>query len=182
MRFTNTLRVALRALRRNILRSVLTALGIIIGIGAVVTIVSFGNGAKAMIEANVAALGTNIVTVFPGSFTQGGMRSGFGFSLTLTPEDAEAIANEVPNVEGVSPEVNDRNQVLANGLNWNTQVNGESPDYPFIRSWTVAQGAMFSDQDVKSIAKVCVVGQTIVDQLFADENPIGQTLRIRNIP
>src|SRR5947199_1489367 len=117
MRFTNVIRVALRALRRNLLRSVLTALGIIIGIGAVVTIVSIGNGAKAQIEANVAALGTNIVTVFPGSFTQGGMRSGFGFSLTLTVDDAEAIQNEVANIDGISPEVNDRNQVLANGLN-----------------------------------------------------------------
>src|SRR4051812_6710301 len=182
MRFTNTLRVALRALRRNILRSVLTALGIIIGIGAVVTIVSIGNGAKAQIEANVAALGTNIVTVFPGSFTQGGMRSGFGFSLTLTVEDAEAIATEVPDIDGVSPEVNDRNQVLANGLNWNTQVNGESPDYPFIRSWPVQEGAMFSDQDVKSLAKVCVLGKTVAEQLFPGEDPVGQTLRIRNIP
>src|ERR1043166_2167456 len=115
MRFTNIIRVALRALRRNILRSVLTALGIIIGIAAVVTIVSFGNGAKAMIEANVASLGTNIVTVFPGSFTSGGVRGGFGSFLSLTIDDATAIQNEISDIDGVSPEVRARQQVLANG-------------------------------------------------------------------
>jgi putative ABC transport system permease protein len=182
MRFTNIIRVAIRALRRNILRSVLTALGIIIGIGAVVTIVSIGNGAKAQIEANVAALGTNIVTVFPNFFSAGGVRSGFGGALSLTPEDADAIRNEVPDVEGVSPEIRDRSQVLANGQNWNTQVMGESPDYPYIRSWPIDAGTMFSDQDVKSLGKVCVVGKTIVAQLFPDQDPLGQTLRIRNLP
>ncbi|HVS52297.1 MAG TPA: ABC transporter permease [Opitutaceae bacterium] len=182
MRLTNIFRVALRALSRNIMRSVLTALGIIIGIGAVVTIVSFGNGAKAMIEANVASLGTNIVTVFPGSFTTGGVRGGFGSFLSLTPEDATAIQQEVGDIDGVSAEIRGRAQVLANGLNWQTSINGESPDYSFIRNWPVAEGAMFSDQDVKSIAKVCVVGKTIVDQLYPDQDPIGQTLRIRNIP
>ncbi len=182
MRFTNTLFVALRALRRNTMRSILTSLGIIIGIAAVITTVSMGTGAKAQVEAQVASLGQNIITVFPGSFTQGGMRSGFGGATTLTAEDAEAIAAEVPDVDGVSPEVNDRNQVLANGLNWNTSVKGESPDYPYIRSWPIAQGAMFSDQDIKSLGKVCVVGKTVVDQLFPDQDPIGQTLRIRNLP
>src|SRR6478672_11701996 len=131
MRFTIIFLVALRALRRNTMRSILTALGIIIGIGAVITIVSMGNGAKARVEAQVAALGQNIITVYPGSFSSGGMRGGFGSSPTLTVEDADAIAAEVSDIDGVSPEVRDRNQVLANGLNWNTSINGESPDYPY---------------------------------------------------
>lgn len=182
MRFTTIFRVALRALCRNVMRSVLTALGIIIGIGAVITTVSMGVGARAQVEAQVAALGTNIVTVFPSFFMAGGVRSGFGGAPTLTAEDAEAIQNEVPDVEAVSPEVRDRSQILANGQNWNTQVLGESPDYPVIRSWPIAEGAMFTDQDVKSLGKVCVIGKTIVDQLFPDQQALGQTLRIRNLP
>ena len=182
MRFSNTLRVALRALRRNTLRSILTALGIIIGVGAVITMVSIGNGAKAQVEAQVASLGQNLITVMPGSFSSGGMRGGFGSSATLTPEDAEAIANEVPGVDGLSPEVRDRNQILANGLNWNTNVNGVGPDYVYVRNWPIASGAMFTDQDVKSLAKVCVIGRTVADQVFPNEDPIGQTLRIRNLP
>jgi putative ABC transport system permease protein len=182
MRFTNTIRIALRALRRNTMRSVLTALGIIIGIGAVITTVAMGSGAKAQVEAQVAALGQNVIQVWPFSMTQGGMRGGFGSAQTLTAEDAEAIANEVENIDGVSPEINDRAQVLANGLNWNTSVKGESPDYPYIRSWPIAQGSMFGEQDVKTLAKVCVIGKTVADQLYPNEDPIGQTLRIRNLP
>jgi putative ABC transport system permease protein len=182
MRFTNTLRVALRALRRNTMRSILTALGIIIGVGAVITMVSIGNGAKAQVEAQVAALGQNVITVFPGSFSQGGMRSGFGFSPTLFPEDNDAIAKDVANVDGISPEVYDRNQVLANGLNWNTTIRGVSEDYPYIRTWPIAQGAMFGEQEVKSLAKVAVIGKTVADQLFPNEDPVGQNLRIRNLP
>ena len=182
MRFTIIFLVALRALRRNTMRSILTALGIIIGIGAVITIVSMGNGAKARVEAQVAALGQNIITVYPGSFSSGGMRGGFGSSATLTVQDAEAILAEVSDIDGVSPEVRDRQQVLANGLNWNTSINGESPDYPYIKNWNVVQGAMFTDQDVKSLAKVAVIGRTVADQLFPNEDPIGQTLRIRNLP
>ena len=180
MRFTTVFRVALRALRRNTMRSILTALGIIIGIGAVITIVSMGNGAKARVEAQVAALGQNIITVYPGSFSSGGMRGGFGSAPTLTVEDAEAIAAEVDDIDGVSPEVRDRNQVLANGLNWSTNINGESPDYPYIKNWNIVQGAMFTEQDVKSLAKVAVIGKTVADQLFPNEDPVGQTLRIRN--
>jgi putative ABC transport system permease protein len=182
MRFTNIIRVALRALRRNTMRSILTALGIIIGVGAVITMVSIGNGAKAQVEAQVASLGQNIITVFPNFFNSGGVRSGFGGALSLTPEDATAIQTNVADVDAVSPEIRDRSQVLANGQNWNTQIYGESPDYPQIRSWPVAQGAMFTEQDVKSIAKVCVIGSTIVTELFPDEDPIGKTLRIRNLP
>ena len=182
MRFFTTFLVALRALRRNTMRSILTALGIIIGIGAVITTVSMGNGAKARVEAQVASLGQNIITVYPGSFSSGGMRGGFGSSTTLTAEDADAIMAEVADIEGVSPEVRDRNQVLANGLNWNTSINGESPDYPQIKNWRIVSGSMFTEQDVKSLAKVAIIGKTVADQLFPNEDPIGQTLRIRNLP
>jgi putative ABC transport system permease protein len=182
MRVINTIKVALRALRRNKMRSILTALGIIIGVAAVIAMVSIGNGAKAQVEAQVASLGENVITIFPGSFTSGGMRGGWGSMSTLSIADADAIQGEVANVFGVSPEVRDRSQVLANGLNWNTMIMGESPDYALIRSWPVAEGAMFSDQDVRSVAKVAVLGKTVVDQLFPDGDPLGQTIRIRNIP
>ena len=182
MRIGSTIIIALRALRRNKLRSILTALGIIIGVGAVIAMVSIGNGAKAQVEAQVANLGQNVVSVFSGSFTGGGARGGWGSAPTLSVDDAVAIAAEINNIVGVSPEVRDRNQILANGLNWNTQVLGESPDYPDIRSWKIAEGSMFTDQDVRSIGKVAVIGKTVADQLFPDGEPIGQTIRIRNIP
>ena len=182
MRVFNTIKVALRALRRNTMRSILTALGIIIGVGAVIAMVSIGNGAKSQVEAQVASLGENVITVFPGSFTTGGMRSGWGSASTLTVDDADAIKREVANVLGVTAEMRDRAQVLANGLNWNTQIMGESPDYPSIRSWPMAEGAIFTDQDVRSVAKVAVLGKTVVDQLFSDGDPLGKTVRIRNIP
>jgi putative ABC transport system permease protein len=182
MRAVNTVTVSLRALRRNKMRSILTALGIIIGVGAVIAMVSIGNGAKAQVEAQVASLGQDVIVIFPGSFTSGGMRGGWGSASTLTVDEAEAIKREVPNVFGVSPEARDRAQVLANGLNWNTLVMGESPDYSAVRSWPIAEGAMFTDQDVRSVAKVAVVGRTVADQLFPDGDPVGKTIRIRNIP
>ncbi len=182
MRVASTILIALRALRRNKLRSILTALGIIIGVGAVIAMVSIGNGAKAQVEAQVASLGQNVITVFSGNFTSGGTRGGWGSAPSLTVEDALAIGAELPNVAGVSPEVRDRNQILANGLNWNTQVLGESPDYPEIRSWKISSGAIFTAQDVRSVAKVAVIGKTVADQLFPNEDAVGQTIRIRNIP
>jgi putative ABC transport system permease protein len=182
VRFRSTLIIALRALRRNKLRSILTALGIIIGVGAFIAMVSIGNGAKSQIEAQIASLGQNVVTVFSGNFTAGGARGGWGSAPTLTPDDAAAIAAEVSNIAGVSPEVRDRAQILANGLNWNTQVLGTGPDYPEIRSWKIEHGTIFNDQDVRSVAKVAVIGKTVADQLFPDQDPIGQTIRIRNIP
>jgi putative ABC transport system permease protein len=182
MRFTNIIKVALRALRRNILRSILTALGIIIGIAAVIAVVSIGNGAKSQVEASIASLGQNIVTVFPGNFTAGGVRGGFGSASSLTVEDAEAIMREVSGIVAVSPEMNDRSQVLANGLNWNTQIRGEDISYLDIRIWGIAEGEMFSELDVRSANKVCVIGRTLANQLFPDSDPIGQSVRIRNIP
>jgi len=120
--------------------------------------------------------------VMSGNFTSGAMRGGWGSVTTLTVDDAAAIQQEVANVVGVSPEVRDRNQILANGLNWNTQVMGESPDYPAIRNWTMASGTIFTDQDVRSLAKVAVIGKTVADQLFPNQDPVGQTVRVRSIP
>ena len=182
MRFLSTIKVALRALRRNILRSILTALGIIIGIAAVIAVVSIGNGAKAQVEASIASLGQNIISVFPGNFTAGGVRGGFGTASSLTVEDALAIRNEIAGVANLSPEMRDRQQVLANGLNWSTQIQGEDISYLEIRTWPIGEGDMFTEADVRGAAKVCVVGKTVVDQLFSGGDPIGQTLRIRNIP
>ncbi len=182
MRILSTIKVSLRALRRNALRSVLTALGIIIGVAAVIAMVSIGNGAKAQVESSIASLGQNIVSVFPGNFTNGGVRGGFGTASTLTVEDASAIRNEVTGVVNLSPEMRDRAQILANGLNWNTQISGEDVSYLDIRIWSVVEGAMFSEADVRSAAKVCVIGKTVADQLFQGMDPLGQTLRIRNIP
>ncbi len=182
MRITNTIKVAIRALHRNKMRSLLTALGLIIGIGAVITMVSIGDGAKSQIQSQVASLGQNVITVFPGNFTSGGMRSGWGGASSLTVEDADAIAREVPGAVAVSCESRSREQVLANGLNWNTQVQGESPDYLQIRAWPPSDGGTFSEQDVRAMGKVAIIGRTVADQLFPQEDPLGQTLRIRNIP
>jgi putative ABC transport system permease protein len=181
MRIFASLRIAGRALRRNKMRSLLTMLGIIFGVGAVIGSVSLTSGATKQVEDQVSSLGESVITVFSGNFTSGGMRGGWGSAPTLTVEDTKAIAT-LPNVVGVSPEVRDREQVLANGLNWNTQVMGESPDYPQIRNWQIASGAMFEDQDVRSLAKSAVIGQTVADELFPDQNPVGQTVRIRNLP
>jgi len=178
----NVLKIAFRALRRNKLRSILTALGIIIGVGAVIAMIAIGNGAKARVESRIAAMGENVILIFPGSFRSGGMRSGWGGAATLTAADAEAVARQVPGVAAVSPEVRDRAQVFANGLNWNTQLMGESPDFAYIRNWRVAQGAMFTNRDVQSLAKVAVLGQTVVDELFPNQNPLGKLIRIRDIP
>jgi putative ABC transport system permease protein len=183
MRFINVIKIALRALRRSAMRSVLTALGIIIGVAAVIAMVSIGNGAKTQVESSIASLGQNIITVFPGNFSgAGGVRGGFGSASTLTVEDAMAIANEVSGVAAISPELTDRTQILANGLNWNTTVRGEDISYLDIRLWSLAEGEMFSELDVRSGNKVCVIGQTVAKQLFPDGDPIGQTVRLRNIP
>ena len=182
MRLFATIRLAVLALRRNKMRSLLTMLGIIIGVGSVIAAVSITTGATKQVEDKVSALGQNVITVFSGSFTGGGTRGGWGSAPTLTVEDAEAILREVPEILAVSPEVRDRNQVLANGLNWNTQILGESPSFPQIRNWNIASGDMFTDADVRSIAKTAVIGKTVADQLFPTIDPVGQTLRIRNIP
>src|SRR5688572_137442 len=137
MRLIATFLIALRALRRNLMRTLLTTLGMIIGVAAVIATISIGNGAKAQVEGQIASLGQNVISVFPGSSTAGGMRGGWGSMSTLSPEEAEMILNEIPGVAAVSCEVRDRQQVMGGGLNWNTQVQGESPDYLSVRSWAI---------------------------------------------
>src|SRR5262252_5855497 len=160
MRIAPTFNVAYRALRRNKMRSVLTALGIIIGVGAVIAMVGIGNGAKAQVEAQIASLGENVILIFSGSTTSSGIRTGWGGAGTLKIEDAEAIRREVPGVIGVSEEVVSTTQVAAGNQNWFTRIFGESADYFDIRQWPLADGAPFTAQDVRSANKVCVIGRT----------------------
>jgi putative ABC transport system permease protein len=182
MRIAPTFHVAYRALRRNKMRSVLTALGIIIGVGAVIAMVGIGNGAKAQVEAQIASLGQNVILIFSGSTTSSGIRTGWGGAGTLKIEDAEAIRREVPGVIGVSEEVVSTTQVAAGNQNWFTRIFGESADYFDIRQWPLADGAPFTAQDVRSANKVCVIGRTTATQIYGNENPIGQILRIKNVP
>jgi putative ABC transport system permease protein len=182
MRIAPTFNVAYRALRRNKMRSVLTALGIIIGVGAVIAMVGIGNGAKAQVEAQIASLGENVILIFSGSTTSSGIRTGWGGAGTLKIEDAEAIRREVPGVIGVSEEVVSTSQVAAGNQNWFTRIYGESADYFDIRQWPLADGAPFTAQDVRSANKVCVIGRTTATQIYGNENPIGQILRIKNVP
>ncbi len=177
-----TLFIALRALRRNKLRSALTALGIIIGVAAVVAMVAVGNGAQASITKQVSALGENLLTVFAGSKRSGGVSSGQGSASTITLADVEAIAREVPDVVAVSPEVTAAAQAIANGRNWSTSVVGQSPEYLQIRDWKLAAGAMFTQREVRSAAKVAVIGSKTALELFGPLNPVGQSVRVKNIP
>jgi putative ABC transport system permease protein len=182
MRVESTFKIAFRALRRNKMRSVLTALGIIIGVGAVIAMVSIGNGAKAQVEQQIASLGENVILIFSGSVTSSGIRTGWGSAGTLKIEDAEAIRREVPGVIAVSEEVISTGQVSAGNQNWFTRIYGESPAYFDIRKWPLAEGASFTPQDVRSANKVCVIGRTTANQVFGSENPIGQVLRVKGVP
>jgi putative ABC transport system permease protein len=180
-RFLATIKIAGRALRRNKLRTLLTMLGMIIGVGAVIAMVGIGNGAKAQIEAQIAGMGQNVILVFSGSINRAGARSGF-FGASLTLEDAQAIKREIPGVTVISPEVRNQFQVAAGDQNWYTQILGESADYFDLRQWPIVEGVSFTEQDVRSANKVAVIGHTIADQLFPGEDPIGQVVRIRNVP
>ena len=178
MRYLAVIKIAFRALRRNKMRTVLTMLGIIIGVGAVIAMVALGRGAKAQVEARIAARGQNVIQVFSGSVNRSGVISGFGGAGTLTVDDALAIQNEVPGVLAVSPEVRSSAQITSGENNWSTQVMGEGVDYLIIRSWGIAAGAMFTDVDVRSAAKVCVLGKTTADKLFPDDDPVGKIIRV----
>src|SRR5438105_4708912 len=182
MSFLMILRVALKALNRNKMRTALTMLGMIIGVAAVITMVALGTGAQTSIEAQIQSAGTNMIMVNAGNFNQGGVRQGQGNASTLVPEDAAAI-RELPGIQYVASQSNTRGQLIAGNLNWNTQVQGTDVDMPLIRSWPTTDGAFFTAQDVTQAAKVAVLGSLLRDQLFpSDVNPVGQIIRISKQP
>jgi putative ABC transport system permease protein len=178
------IRVAFRALVRNKMRAALTMLGIIIGVSAVIAMVSIGQGASASVQAQIESIGTNLLFVSAGAQNVGGVRSGTGDSgtNTLTVEDLEAIKREVPSVSMVTPSINARSQLVAGNMNWNTSVQGVSEQYPEIRKWSVQSGSFFTDADVRSAARVIVIGQSIADNLFPGMDAVGQTVRVANLP
>src|SRR5574341_1714625 len=182
MRPVATGKLAWRVLRRNPMRSALTALGIVVGVAAVIAMVAIGNGAKAQVEAQIASLGRNVVQVFSGSTTSSGLRTGWGGAGTLTVEDMEAIAREIQGVTGVSPEVRNVTQVVADNQNWATQVLGVSPDYFSIRQWALVEGEPFTERDVRAANKVAVIGRTTAQQLYGGDSPIGRVVRVKNVP
>ena len=178
------IRVAFRALIRNKMRAALTMLGIIIGVSAVIAMVSIGQGASASVQAQIESIGTNLLFLSAGAQNVGGVRSGTGDTgtNTLTVDDLEAIKREVPSVSMVTPNVNARSQMVAGNMNWNTAVTGVSEQYPEIRKWAVASGSFFTDADVRTAARVIVIGQTLADNLFAGTDPIGQDIRVADLP
>ncbi len=177
-----TFKIAVRALRRNTMRTLLTMLGIIIGVGAVIAMVSIGNGAKSQIEAQIASLGQNLIQVMSGNFNRGGVRGGWGSAPSLTREDYEAIRKEVVGVSGISPEVGTSAQVAAGNQNNFVSIKGVGADYIQVRSWGLAQGENFTEQDVRQANKVALIGQTTAENLFGGGDPVGQIIRIKNVP
>ena len=177
-----SIRIALRALRINKLRSALTMLGIVIGVGAVIAMVAIGNGATQRIQEQIASIGSNLLMVLPGSATSGGMRMGFGSTMTLTEDDARAIAAEIPGVLTASGSMRGTAQLVFGNQNWSTAIQGTAPDYLEIRDWDLDSGRFFTQEDVDGATKVAVLGQTVKDNLFGDGEAVGQLLRIKKVP
>jgi putative ABC transport system permease protein len=178
----SALKIAIRALKRNVLRTVLTMLGMIFGVGAVIAGVSLGTGAKAQIEAQIAALGQNVILVLSGNFSKGGFSRGFGTPV-LTIGDYDAVRREINGVAGSSPEVRANAQVAYGNQNTFVQISGISPDYAEIRSWQFSSGGIFSDNDMRSAAKVALIGKTTSTTLFGESvDPVGKVIRIKHAP
>ncbi len=182
MNLLATLRVALNALRVNLLRSVLTMLGIIIGVAAVITMLAVGSGAEARIKEQIKSLGSNLMIITAGARTANGARIGTGITPDLTEDDAAAIAREVPEVEAVAPTYRGSAQVVFGNANWATQVFGITPDYFTVRNWTLESGRMFEPAEMSGAGKVALIGQTVARELFGDVDPMDQTIRIKNVP
>jgi putative ABC transport system permease protein len=183
MELANILRIALRAIQRNKVRSALTALGVIIGVASVIAMIALGSGARASIDQQMQSQGTNVIYVSSGSFGgRGTARGGSGSTTTLTLEDGQAVADQVSTIARWSPNVRTRAQVIAGAQNWQTSVEGDGVDYLIIRNWPVASGEMFTERDVQSAEKVCLLGPTVAKTLFGDDDPVGQIIRVKNMP
>jgi putative ABC transport system permease protein len=173
---------ALGAIQANVLRSVLTALGIIIGVAAVIVMISVGAGAQKQVDDVIKKLGSNLVLVVPGTTTSGGARGARGSRRTLTEDDAIAIQNEVPTVKVSAPTVRGSGQIIFGNQNWSTVIRGVTPDYGQAREWEIADGRWFSNDEVRSAAKVALIGETVSESLFGNDNPVGQIIRIKRVP
>ena len=180
--FLQSLLIAVRALRVNKMRALLTMLGIIIGIAAVIIMVAIGAGASKMISDQISSIGSNLLLVLPGSTTSGGLRSGAGTPQTLTSDDAKAIKAECPSVEAVAPTVRGSGQVVYGNQNWSTVINGVTPEMITVRDWTLVAGRNLTQSDVDGATKNCLIGQTVADNLFGAEDPVGKIIRIKKIP
>jgi putative ABC transport system permease protein len=178
----STFRISFRALKVNKMRSALTMLGIIIGVGAVIAMLAVGTGASKKISEQIASMGSNLLMILPGSTTAGGVRMGAGTQPTLTMGDTEAIRKECPAVQEVAPVHNGVAQTIYGHQNWSTGVVGTTPSMLIVRDWPLSSGRTFTDQDVKNATKVCLLGQSVVDNLFGDIDPVGQSIRIKNLP
>jgi putative ABC transport system permease protein len=181
--FIIAIKIALRALRRNALRSLLTTLGIIIGVAAVIAMVSISQGASVSVQAKIASLGNNMLVILSGSTTQAGVRTGSSGAPTLTVSDARAIQRDCPAVRVVTYTRRQVQQIIAGGQNWSTAVNGVTPEYQAVRDWPLAAGRFLNRQDEQNAATTVVLGQTVVENLFGPgQNPLDQTVRIKNVP
>ena len=182
MNFKTILREAFITLNRNWIRSVLTILGIAVGVGSFICVIAIGNAGTSSIEDQLQSLGDNFIWIEAGSRARNGMRMGARGSRTLVLSDAHAIMEQVPLIKSMSPNVDGRIQVIYSGENWSTQFRGVTPEFVEIRRWTLRLGAFFTAADVEAAAPVCVLGQTVVENLFGDENPIGKIIRVKAVP
>jgi putative ABC transport system permease protein len=180
--FANIIRIALRALARNKMRSILTMLGIVIGVAAVIAMVAIGQGAQSQVQNQIASMGSNLLFVSAGSVNRGGLRMGVGATKTLVDSDVQAIIKECQACAAAAPGSAASQQVVYGGENWSTRVNGTTPDYFTVRDWPFAQGTSFSTDDVRTAANVAVIGETVRQNLFGSVEPVGQTIRIGTLP
>src|SRR4051794_7016597 len=172
--------LALKALRQNILRTALTMLGIIIGVGAVICVVAIGEGAQASIERAITNIGANMIWVEAGGVNRGGVHTGMGGTKSLTLDDYQAIKDRVPLVTNVTPQADTRVQLVYGNQNWSSTVRGVGPEYLALKTWNIVHGGMYTEVDVERANPVCVLGRTVVEQLFGAENPVGETIRVNN--
>lgn len=180
--FWESVKIALNALVSNKLRSILTMLGIIIGVGAVIAMVSIGMGVRDKVQTSIASLGSNLIIVTPGAASSSGVRQAAGTNTTLTLKDAQAIAREVAGVGAVAPSVGKQYQIVAGNMNWNSSIQGTTPEYLDVRNLSVQSGSFISNEDVSTRNRVAVIGATVAENLFANMNPVGQSIRINNAP